>query len=155
MPHTSLILLIPHSSTLVPHDLRDCFALTDAELTAELLAMTDSFTDELFAGDESFVRVSPNRPDFCIGTDEYHTPPQLVDIATQYLERAGYSVAINRPFAGTIVPMAHYHANASVSSLMIEVSRGLYMDEATGEQRPDFEAIASVLRRLLSVLAAA
>ncbi|MCF0262536.1 MAG: N-formylglutamate amidohydrolase [Sphaerochaetaceae bacterium] len=43
-----LILHIPHASTRIPARYRRTFLLTDAQLNAELLAMTDRFTDTLF-----------------------------------------------------------------------------------------------------------
>ena len=45
-----LLVHIPHSSTHIPDDLRVSFALDDEALEAELLAMTDRYTDELFGG---------------------------------------------------------------------------------------------------------
>jgi N-formylglutamate deformylase len=44
-----LLVHVPHSSTKIPDDLRASFVLDDAQLEAELLAMTDRYTDELFA----------------------------------------------------------------------------------------------------------
>lgn len=40
---------LPHDSRVIPHDVRDQFVLSDAELEHELLAMTDHHTFELFA----------------------------------------------------------------------------------------------------------
>jgi len=48
MTTPSTILHIPHSATAIPPDIRQSFFLTDAELDAELLAMTDTYTAELF-----------------------------------------------------------------------------------------------------------
>ena len=44
-----LLVHIPHSSTYVPEEYRDQICLDDAGLDTELLAMTDRFTDQLFA----------------------------------------------------------------------------------------------------------
>lgn len=44
-----MILHIPHSSRLVPEQMRGQFVLSDKELEIELTRMTDAFTDELFA----------------------------------------------------------------------------------------------------------
>ena len=43
-----IVVHIPHSSTYIPARYRHEICLGDAELTAELLAMTDRFTDQLF-----------------------------------------------------------------------------------------------------------
>ena len=44
-----IIVHIPHSSTCIPARYRHEICLDDTELTSELLAMTDRFTDHLFA----------------------------------------------------------------------------------------------------------
>jgi N-formylglutamate deformylase len=46
----TVVLHIPHASTHIPPEIRDQFLLSDAELEAEIQAMTDHRTDELFAG---------------------------------------------------------------------------------------------------------
>ncbi len=40
---------IPHSSRSIPAEYRDQFTQSDQELGHELLMMTDSYTEELFA----------------------------------------------------------------------------------------------------------
>lgn len=44
-----LILHVPHSSMAIPANIREQFLLSDADLRDELLRMTDSYTEELFA----------------------------------------------------------------------------------------------------------
>lgn len=68
-------------------------------------------------------------PDICLGTDEFHTPAWVVQLAREFFAAQGFSVDINVPYAGTIVPLAMYHTDPRVMSLMIEVRKGLYMDE--------------------------
>jgi N-formylglutamate amidohydrolase len=70
-----------------------------------------------------------DRPHFCLGTDEYHTPKWLVDMIYNNLTSLGYSVEINYPYSGTIIPLTHYKQNDKVYSIMIEVNRKLYMNE--------------------------
>ena len=71
---------------------------------------------------------NPSRPDICLGTDPFHTPPELAEIAYEYFFGLGYSVALNEPFAGSIVPLKYYGKDKRVMSIMIELNRRLYMD---------------------------
>jgi N-formylglutamate amidohydrolase len=87
----------------------------------------------------------PDRPDICIGTDPFHTPAELADEVIKGFRLHGYTVAINRPFAGALVPATFYRRDANVAALMIEVNRALYMDERTGAKSNRFaETSASV-----------
>jgi len=49
-----VLLHIPHSSTYIPADLRETILLSDKEISAELLRMTDHYTHELFQCDPCF-----------------------------------------------------------------------------------------------------
>jgi N-formylglutamate amidohydrolase len=95
----------------------------------------------------------PDRPDICIGTDSYHTPGGLAAEAAAIFERAGFRVALNRPFSGTLVPMKYYRRELAVSSIMIELNRGLYMDEKAGVPLPKFEILRQRLAGCLIGLA--
>jgi len=56
---------IPHSSVLIPQDIRESLLLNDQELEQELLCMTDRYTHELFASISEFggvvIRFSQSR----------------------------------------------------------------------------------------------
>lgn len=103
-----------------------------------------SFSDIPFNSD---LEQGEERPDFCLGTDEYHTPSWLTNMFYHYLIQHGYSVNINDPYVGTIVPMKHYHKNDNVHSIMVEVNRKLYMDEGVVN-----EGKVKELNQLLSIL---
>lgn len=83
-----------------------------------------SFTDEPFDSD---IDKSPNRPDICLGTDKFHTPKWLIDHFEKYFINNGFSVKIDSPYSGTIVPLKHYNKDNRVLSIMIEINRKLYM----------------------------
>jgi N-formylglutamate amidohydrolase len=229
-----LLVHIPHSATAVPARWRSQIVLDDAALARELLAMTDHYTDELFAphavaqGGVAFVnglsrlvfdperfeddsvevmskkgmgavytrtsdlrplrrsdfskvereavlcelfrpyaaaleqQVSAHlehfgrclildghsfpsralpyedgtrfRPDLCLGYDNYHADERIITALERVADQAGWSVGRNAPFEGSYVPVAHYRTNPQVVSVMIEMNRSRYMDEATGHR---------------------
>lgn len=96
---------------------------------------------------------APDRPDVCIGTDPFHTPPALASLAADAFRRQGFSVERDRPFGGSLVPLPFYGADRRVSSVMVEIRRGVYMDERTGAKLPAFDSarlrIDTALRRLV------
>lgn len=238
---------IPHSSTLIPADVRSSLLLSDDDLKLEILRMTDWFTDEIFNfGDDSVTTVrypisrlvldperfvddqqevmaargmgviytrtshgmelradpspterqsliekyyvphhealsdsvgrilsnekgailidchsfasvplpyeihqDPKRPEICLGTDDYHTPSWLVDFAAGLFAQAGFSVDINRPFAGALVPAKYLNKDRAVCAMMIELNRGLYMNEQTGERIIDFPEVSNKVRSVV------
>jgi N-formylglutamate amidohydrolase len=89
----------------------------------------------------------PDRPEVCIGTDPVHTPAPLVEGLALALRNEGFGVAIDRPFTGTLVPLRWYGTDRRVTSLMIEVRRNVYMDEATGAPGAAFDAVSARLAR--------
>jgi len=245
---SAVVLHIPHSSKLIPGDLRRQILLSDDELELEICRMTDAYTDELFESESSFsvtfpvsrLVVDPERflddasepmaargmgvvysrtsqgeplrapldaevrraliarfytphhaalerrvdetlarqaecivvdchsfpdvrlryedesdaarPDLCIGTDGYHTPDELVELLADEADMRGWSVLVNEPFSGSIVPEKHYRKKASVMSVMLEVNRKLYMDETSGAKGERFEETRETLQYLLSVI---
>ncbi len=91
------------------------------------------------------------RPDFCIGTDDFHTPRALFNEAYRFITERGYSVSENVPFSGALVPMRYYRTEAKVQSIMIEVNRGLYMTP-DGRRSDGFERTRETVISLLDVL---
>ncbi len=88
---------------------------------------------------------SPDRPDICIGTDAMHTPPELADTLAAGFAAAGLRVGRDTPFTGTFVPSGYFGRAERVRSVMVEVRRGLYIDEATAAKLPEFEGVAGTI----------
>lgn len=238
-----ILLHIPHASLEIPLDLHSDFLIGDAELQAELLRMTDRYTEVLFSlpGAERLVFpvsrlvVDPERfredaeepmsgrgmgavytrthdgrllkevpdrdallrryyvphhealarwaheaveehgtalivdchsfpsvplpcdidqkqprPDMNVGTDPFHTPPQLALRLKRALEAEGWSVGMDWPYSGTMVPTWAYGKDARVKSVMVEVRRDRYMDEATGKRLVSFDNFANQLAETLA-----
>ena len=243
-----IVVHIPHSSTCIPARYRHEICLGDAELTAELLAMTDRFTDQLFGqatryGATLFVNgvsrlvMDPERfpddheepmaakgmgavyvstsngrpmratsfsaqdrqqvmdelywpyshafhklvadhlnqfgkclvidahsfssrplpyeaenlvrPDICFGYDVFHKPMELLEVLESICMDEGLTTAHNQPFSGSYVPAGYYRSDRRIHSLMIEVNRCLYMDEALGVKSVDYSRFDHMLGRLI------
>ena len=81
-----------------------------------------SFNPQALGFDESvFI------PNVCLGTDDFHTPSDMLTKAIKAVTNVGESYCIDHPYSGTIVPMKHYKKDLRVHSIMIELSRGLYL----------------------------
>lgn len=91
-----------------------------------------------------------DRPDICIGTDPYHTPDWLTAITKAYFTEQGFSVEIDRPFSGALVPLKYYQKESAVLGMMIEINRGLYMDEKTGDRLAEFEHLKQTVSGAIS-----
>jgi N-formylglutamate amidohydrolase len=84
-------------------------------------------------------------PEIGVGTQPGHTPPALRDLAVDFFRAHGYEVGVDVPFSGAMVPNRFFGKAPHVQSLMIEVRRDLYMDEATGEPHAGFARTQAVL----------
>jgi len=92
---------------------------------------------------------TPDRPDICIGSDAVHTPPELTEAIVGAFTAEGFGVGRDSPFAGTFVPSGFYGRDTRVRSVMIEVRRGLYIDEASAQRLPGFDDVRSAIGRAL------
>jgi N-formylglutamate deformylase len=92
------------------------------------------------------------RPDICIGTDDFHTPNLILKQLLEAFEAEGFICAINSPFCGALVPLDYYQIDKSVSSIMIEVNRGLYLDESSGQKGAHFIEVRNSIQKVVSNL---
>jgi len=87
------------------------------------------------------------QPDFCIGTDTFHTPQKLLSQTVAFFQQAGFTVGINEPYSGTLVPMTFYQTYPNVQSIMIEINRKLYLKENSNEKSEGYNDV----KRLVGV----
>lgn len=95
---------------------------------------------------------SIKRPQICIGTDLYHSPKYLIEYIRNFFEEINLTTEINIPFKGCYVPSKFFHQEKRVKSLMIEINRGLYLEEDTGKKKDSFGKIKNNIRSLVSQL---
>ena len=91
-----------------------------------------------------------DRPDICIGTDRYHTPPSLAEALEAGFSAQGFRVRRDSPFDGALVPLDRYRTDLRVRAVMVEVRRGLYCDESTGALTADFPSIAAAIEQVIT-----
>jgi len=94
---------------------------------------------------------NPDRPQICLGSDAFHTPTDLELALLGAFKGAGFTVRLNSPFAGALVPLAHYRVNPGVVAVMVEVNRSIYMDESTGVKNENFELVATMIQDCITL----
>ncbi|MEZ5851917.1 MAG: N-formylglutamate amidohydrolase [Hyphomicrobiaceae bacterium] len=98
-----------------------------------------------------------SRPDFVLG-DRFGVScnQKLVRRLRELLTDAGYTVHLNRPYAGGFITEHYGKPTRGFHAVQIEINRGLYMNEATFERAHGFDALredlAGVMAQLLSEL---
>ncbi|CAN5358773.1 N-formylglutamate amidohydrolase [soil metagenome] len=85
------------------------------------------------------------RPDVCIGTDAFHTPPELAQAFVSAFESVGWSVALDTPFTGAMVPASRYKIDKRVSAIMVEINKRLYL----GKPLHQFEEVRNRINEAL------
>ena len=75
-----------------------------------------------------------------------------MDVAVRIFKWQGFHVEVDRPFAGSIVPSSDYQRNSQVRSIMVEINRSTYMNEANGSKLPTFPAVAAAMKSALMEL---
>ncbi|WP_068546544.1 N-formylglutamate amidohydrolase [Thalassotalea crassostreae] len=89
------------------------------------------------------------RTDICIGTDAFHTPKNVTEELKRGFINEGLSVAINKPFKGTITPIDFYQKNPNVCSIMIEVNRAIYMNEKNITKLKSFNKVKRIIQKVI------
>lgn len=92
------------------------------------------------------------RPDFCIGFNEGSGVDTLVTIIKSILNKEGYSVGINTPYSGAIVPKG-FEDNKNICSIMIEVNKRLYLNTNTFKKmNPHFKGTKDIISKVLGLI---
>ena len=92
------------------------------------------------------------RPDYNIGTDAFHTPPELAEAARAYFGKQGQSLWVDRPYRGSLVPSEYYQSDARVRSIMLEVNRALYLQPGSERRSGTYAHVKAVVQGFLEVM---
>lgn len=91
-------------------------------------------------------------PDFNIGTDSFHTPKHLIEVSKEFFQSKGYSLGIDTPYTGSIVPMEFYQKDQRVSSIMLEVNRRMYLNEPSNEKSEGYKRTKDIVQDYIKML---
>ncbi len=94
------------------------------------------------------------RPKICIGTDQFHTPQYLTEFVLNFFEHNNLPTEINTPFEGCYVPLEFLGKDKRIQSIMIEINRGLYMNEDTGKKNESFDELKDIISALINQIIA-
>ncbi|MEU3985194.1 N-formylglutamate amidohydrolase [Streptomyces sp. NPDC026672] len=92
------------------------------------------------------------RPAVCLGTDAFHTPPELTRSAREAFAGCG-GTGLDSPFAGAYVPLEFHGTEPRVAALMVEIRRDTYMTEPGGPPGPGPTRLATALAALADAAA--
>ena len=81
-------------------------------------------------------------PDICIGIENDYSSEKLTEYFIEHFKSYGYSVEINFPYTGSLVPNAYYgKTDTGIVSIMIEINKRVYME--------DFDKFKKILQEAL------
>ena len=87
----------------------------------DLHSFSDAMTEKFFN--------SNNNPDICIGTNDIFTNKEILDFTINHFKKYGYTVEINKPYSGTIIPNKYINkTNTNLISIMIEINKRIYLN---------------------------
>ncbi|MEU8845686.1 N-formylglutamate amidohydrolase [Streptomyces sp. NPDC048564] len=92
------------------------------------------------------------RPPVCLGTDSFHTPPELLAAAGEAFAPCG-ETGLDSPFSGTYVPLDFYGSEPRVGALMVEIRRDTYMTEPGGPAGAGLTRLSAALAALVDAVA--
>ena len=97
-----------------------------------------------------FLEKSRDFPDICIGYEEAHVDHDLVETIKEVFKE--YEIAINTPYAGSLVPGEYWQKDRRVKSVMIEINKRLYLQRDNRTKSEGFNAIRDKLTKLCEIL---
>ena len=77
---------------------------------------------------------------------------ELVDASVRFFEERGYSLGVDWPYKGTVVPLAWYGKDKRVVSIMFKVNRRLYLKEGSSVKSKKYGVISRVVSEFLEMI---
>lgn len=120
------------------------------QLTQETLDIHDTCTlidCHSFSNKRYWFHEDIKLPDICIGFEDLHVDKDLVEkILAMFSD---YSIGINKPYCGSLVPTNYWGKDTRVKSVMIEINKKLYLEEDNITKNKNFDTIKEKINGLL------
>jgi N-formylglutamate amidohydrolase len=86
-------------------------------------------------------------PDICIGFEDYHVDNDLVESIKSKFSK--YTIGINEPYKGSLVPTNYWGKDKRVKSVMIEINKKLYLEGDNITKSTNFDIIKQKIDNLI------
>ncbi len=148
------------ATRIIPADRAECWIREWVEYRERIVAASRRGPRPFVLDCHSYPTVFCPEVDVCLGFNEDASRPaqEVLNLAFRIFDEAGFRVAFNRPYSNSLTPDGY-----EGPSLMIELRKGVYMDEKAllpfrdvgdGNQREAWNRIATALTRLYGSLLA-
>lgn len=124
--------------------LRDLIVRTRANFGVAFLLDCHSMPASVRLGERGI------RPDFIIG-DRFGSSAdrEVTNTAFTMLHQLGFTVSLNKPYAGGFITEHYGRPTQGIHVLQIEVNRGLYLDEHSFQKTDGFAPLQTAINRFL------
>ena len=85
-------------------------------------------------------------PDICIGFEDNHVDHNLVESIKSKFSK--YTIGINEPYKGSLVPTNYWGKNFRVKSVMIEINKKLYLEDDNVTKSSGFDKIKEMVNNI-------
>ncbi len=100
-----------------------------------------------------FAPMGSRRPDIVLG-DRFGRAcePQTLQMARGLFQQAGFSVAVNYPYAGGFVTEHYGRPEDGVEAIQVEINRDLYLNPVTQKPKPAFKRVSERLTGVVQAI---
>jgi len=135
----------------LPHHkrLEDAVAAQLKQFGKSLIIDCHSFTDIPLRRDLDQDKI---RPDYCLGTDPFHTSGELINVAEEFFIRKNLSLGLNKPYTGSMVPAKYYRKDPTVQSIMLEINRKLYLESGTNNKSNNYSNVKETVNEFITIM---
>lgn len=90
-------------------------------------------------------------PDICLGINDIYFSQTLLDFVKSYFQNLGYTVSVNSPYSGAMIPDAFINKKVDgFYSIMIEINKSLYLENFNKNHH--FKTLRKEIKGLLKLL---